>query len=147
MGSAPGNYRVGSYVDLRTVKEKDVPVEIIGPDKERLLSLSESAKATTFQFPSQGFFDIRRANGREEMAAVNPDRRESDFAIVPRRPSNLWKNTGIASKQALARELCRRITAIRQAEIWWWVLAMLAVLAIAETVLGNRQMTTAQTGD
>ena len=55
---------------------------------------------TTFQFPAQGFFDVRRANGREELAAVNPDRRESDFAIVPTETLQLWKNTGIASKQA-----------------------------------------------
>jgi hypothetical protein len=82
IGAARTNYRVGSYVDLRTVKEKNVPVEIMGPNDQRLLSLSESAKATTFQFPTQGFFDIRRANGREEMAAVNPDRRESDFTLL-----------------------------------------------------------------
>ncbi len=63
--------KVGSYVELRTVKEKNVPVEIVGPGDKRLLTLSESAKATTFQFPSEGFFDIRRANGREELAAVN----------------------------------------------------------------------------
>ncbi len=80
-------------------REKGVPVEIVGPGNKRLLSLAESTKATTFQFPSQGFFDIRRANGREELAAVNPDRRESDFAIVPAETLELWKNTGIASKQ------------------------------------------------
>ncbi len=83
IGTAPGNYKVGSFVELRTAREKGVPVEIVGPGEKRLLSLAESTKAQNFQFPSQGFFDIRRANGREELAAVNPDRRESDFALVP----------------------------------------------------------------
>ena len=27
------------------------------------------------------------------------------------------------------------------AELWWWVLALLAVLAVAESVLGNRHLT------
>jgi len=147
IGTAPGNYKVGSFVELRTAREKGVPVEIVGPgsdgEKEkRLLSLSESTKARTFQFPSPGFFDIRRANGREELASVNTDRRESDFALVPAETLVLWKNTGTApaSGSSAASSTEQRDD---KAELWWWVLAMLAVLAIAESVLGNRQMSTA----
>jgi hypothetical protein len=142
IGTAPGNYKVGSFVELRTPREKGVPVEIVGPGEKRLLSLAESTKARTFQFPSQGFFDIRRANGREELASVNADRRESDFALVPAETLVLWKNTGTAPKSgsAAASSTEQRDD---KAELWWWVLAMLAVLAIAESVLGNRQMSTA----
>jgi hypothetical protein len=142
IGTAPGNYKVGSFVELRTAREKGVPVEIVGPGDKRLLSLAESTKAQTFQFPSQGFFDIRRANGREELASVNADRRESDFALVPPETLVLWKNTGIASTsgQSTTSSTTQRDD---KAELWWWVLAMLAVLAIAESVLGNRQMSTA----
>jgi hypothetical protein len=140
VGSARGTYKVGSYVDLRTVKEKNVPVTIIGPGDKRLLTLSESAKATTFQFPSEGFFDIRRDNGREELAAVNPDRRESDFTILPAETLNLWKNTGVASKTE-AGSASSENKRDDSAELWWWVLALLAMLAVAESVLGNRHMT------
>ena len=35
IGTAPGNYKVGSFVELRTAKEKNVPVEIVGPDNKR----------------------------------------------------------------------------------------------------------------
>ena len=140
VGSARGTYKVGSYVDLRTVKEKNVPVTIVGPGDKRLLTLSESAKATTFQFPSEGFFDIRRDNGREELAAVNPDRRESDFTILPAETLNLWKNTGVASKSE-AGSASSENKRDDSAELWWWVLALLAMLAVAESVLGNRHMT------
>ncbi|MDE3197301.1 MAG: hypothetical protein KGN84_13205, partial [Acidobacteriota bacterium] len=143
VGSGRGTYKVGSYVDLRTVKEKNVPVTIIGPGDKRLLSLAESAKATTFQFPSEGFFDIRRDNGREELAAVNPDRRESDFAVLPADTVNLWKNTGVASTSEVGANPGGK-TVVNQrdenAELWWWMLALLAVLAVAESVLGNRHM-------
>ena len=97
IGTGPGNYKVGSFADLRTAREKNVQVEVMGPGDKRLLSLAESAKARTFQFPSEGFFDIRRANGREELAAVNADRRESDFSVIPPETVELWKNTGIGS--------------------------------------------------
>lgn len=141
IGASPGNYKVGSFVDLRTAKEKNVPVEIVGPDNKRLLTLSESAKATTFQFPSQGFFDIRRANGREELAAVNPDRRESDFSLVSPETLELWKNTGIAPKGGTNTSATPGTTTRDDnAELWWYVLAALAILAVAESVLGNRHM-------
>jgi len=155
IGTAPGNYKVGSFVELRTAREKDVPVEIVGPSTaggqdQRLLSLAESTKARTFQFPSQGFFDIRRANGREELASVNADRRESDFSLVPPETLELWKNTGIASKLGQSGQgqnsTSSAVSADQRddrAEIWPWVLAMLAVLAIAESVLGNRHMSAA----
>jgi hypothetical protein len=122
VGTARGNYKVGSYVDLRTVKERNVPVQITGPGDKRLLSLSESAKAVTFQFPSEGFFDIKRDNGREELAAVNADRRESDFALVSADTLELWKNTGIASKKEVGSQ-SESGTNKRDdnAELWWWV--------------------------
>ena len=142
IGTARANYKVGSYVDLRTVKEQNVPVEISGPKGERLLSLSESAKATTFQFPEQGFYDIRRGNGREEMAAVNPDRRESDFTLVTPETLNLWKNTGVGTNSGTSAASARN-NKEENSEIWWWVLALLAMLAIAETVVGNRHIETA----
>jgi hypothetical protein len=144
IGTAPGNYKVGSFVELRTAKEKDVPVEIVGPGDKRLLTLAESTKARTFQFPSQGFFDIRRANEREELASVNSDRRESDFSIIPAETLELWKNTGIAPKQgpSTTSSADQRDD---HAELWFYVLAMLAVLAVAESVLGNRHLTAAHT--
>ena len=140
VGTSRGNYKVGSYVDLRSVKEKNIPVEIIGPDNKRLLTLAESSKAATFQFPSEGFFDIRRANGREELAAVNPDRRESDFTLIPADTMNLWKNTGVASQHEVGSS-SQADKRDDNAELWWWVLVLLAMLAVAESVLGNRHMT------
>ncbi|MES1258417.1 MAG: BatA and WFA domain-containing protein [Acidobacteriota bacterium] len=140
VGTGRGNYKVGSYVDLRAVKEKNVSVEVVGPDNKRLLTLAESAKAATFQFPSEGFFDIRRANGREELAAVNADRRESDFALVDPQTVELWKNTGIASKPEAGATTGAANSRDENAELWWWALALLAVLAVVESVFGNRHM-------
>jgi hypothetical protein len=138
IGSALGKYNVGSFVELRTAKEKNIPVEIIAPGGTRALTLSESPKAQTFQFPGEGFYDIRRANGREELAAVNPDRKESDFALVPAETVTLWKNTGLAPEQGPNGTAAGGDQ--QKTELWWWVLAMLAILAVAESVLGNRYL-------
>jgi Aerotolerance regulator N-terminal/von Willebrand factor type A domain len=143
VGTARGTYKVGSYVELRAVKEKNIPVEIIGPGDKRLLTLQESSRASTFQFPSEGFFDIRRANGREELAAVNPDRRESDFSVISTETLDSWKNMGRAPEGAGkpgAGTTDASNTRDDNAELWWWVLALLAMLAVAESVLGNRHI-------
>jgi hypothetical protein len=140
VGSARGNYKVGSYVDLRTAKERNVPVTIMGPGDKRLLSLAESAKATTFQFPSEGFFDIRRDNGREELAAVNADRRESDFTMLSADTVKSWKNTGIASRSE-AGAASSRDKRDDNAELWFYALVLLAILALAESYIGNRHIT------
>ena len=140
VGAGRGTYKVGSFVDLRSTKEKNIPVEVIGPGDKRLLSLSESSKATTFQFPGEGFYSIRRANGREELAAVNADRRESDFATVTRETLDLWKNTGIAPTKASGAAGGTSNTRDDNTELWWWVLALLAALAVAESILGNRHL-------
>jgi hypothetical protein len=139
VGSGRGAYRVGSYVELRSVRERAVPIEIIGPDGKRALTLSESAKVTNFQFPSEGFFEIHRANGRQELAAVNADRRESDFSVVPAETVELWKNTGIASNAPGATAAGTNSREVKS-ELWWWVLALLAMLAVAESILGNRHL-------
>lgn len=139
VGSGRGAYRVGSFVELRSVRERNVPVEILGPDGKRMMTLSESSKATNYQFPSEGFFEIRRANGRQELAAVNADRRESDFTVVPPETVELWKNTGIAAKTSAATASGANTREVKS-ELWWWVLALLAMLAVAESVLGNRHL-------
>ena len=144
-GRRPGTTRWDRLSNCARRGKKAFRLRSSGPGDKRLLSLAESTKARTFQFPSQGFFDIRRANGREELASVNADRRESDFALVPAETLELWKNTGIASKSGQSSTSSAASADQRddKAEIWSWVLAMLAVLAIAESVLGNRHMSAA----
>jgi hypothetical protein len=139
VGTSRGTYKVGSSVELRTVKEKNVPVEIIAPDGKRALTLAESATAVSFQFPTEGFYDVRRANGREELAAVNPDRRESDFTLLNPETVNLWKNTGVGSTSGTNAASAGNQKE-ETSELWWWVLALLALMAIAEIVVSDRHL-------
>ncbi|MDQ2899284.1 MAG: BatA domain-containing protein [Acidobacteriota bacterium] len=136
LDDTPANYAVGSYVDLRSAREKGGAVEVIGPDGQRALSLSESTKAQTIALTHEGFYDIRRPSGRHELAAVNPDRRESDFAIVPTETLQLWENTGKAPVQNTpgAEPVHESI------DLWWYVLLAALILAVAESVLGNRHL-------
>jgi hypothetical protein len=61
-------------------------VDVLDPKGERVFSLAEAAKAQNIQFTMAGFYDIRRPNGRNELVAVNADRRESDLTPLRRTP-------------------------------------------------------------
>jgi len=66
-----GNTRVGSYVDLRSGRKRNVQVEITGPDNKRAADAwLESARRLTFQFP-RGIFDHPPGEGREGWRTVN----------------------------------------------------------------------------
>ena len=46
---------------------------------------------------------MRRPNGHHELVAVNADRRESDFDVIPPETLALWQNTGQGVGRASAR--------------------------------------------
>ena len=135
--TASSNFTAGAYTDLRTAKEKGAPVEVIGPDGKRALSLSESTKAQTIQLTDQGFYEVRRADGRRELDAVNPDRRESNFALVPADVLKLWENTGqtTPSGGGDSSEPTKR-----RNDLWWYVMIAAVALAIAESLIGNQHL-------
>jgi hypothetical protein len=135
--TATGNYTVGAFYDLHAAdSQADSPVEVTGPRKERVLSLSESTRTRSLALEHEGFYDIRRQNGRHEMAAVNPDRRESDFTILPAETLQLWRNTGKGSP-GVQNEM---ESGDRKNELWWWVLLAALAVAVAESLLGNRHL-------
>jgi hypothetical protein len=110
-------------------------VDVLDPKGERVFSLAEAATAQNIQFTMDGFYDIRRPNGRNELVAVNADRRESDLTPAAPETLRLWQNT------ASGTEVSGQAGGERsRLSLWWYV--MLAVLgcALAESWLGNRHL-------
>ena len=93
---------VDSFVQLRSVTNEassqagsqGATVEVTGPDGRRPLSLQEEATAQSFKLTHAGFYQIRFANGRDALIAVNPDRRESGLELVPEDVLRLWSGSG-----------------------------------------------------
>jgi hypothetical protein len=135
---------VGSHIELRSAKEQAVSVEVIDPDGKRPLSLRESTQAQTYQVPREGFFEVRRANGRHEMAAVNADRRESDLGVIPAETVQLWTASGTA---AAAKPETSPSNAGFQEEpvkkpwsFWWYFLLAAALATAAESIFASRYL-------
>ena len=144
---------VDSFVQLRNpvnqasgnAAAKGATVDIIGPDGKRPLSLKEAAAAESFQLARAGFYQIRFANGRDALIAVNPDRRESDLETIPDDVLKLWSGsagtsgaeaTGTAGTE-LAAQAPNSVSSL-----WWWIMLLLLVDALAESGLASRYLGT-----
>jgi hypothetical protein len=126
---------VASYMDLRTAHDRGAAAEVLDPDGKRALGLSESVKAKTFQFDREGFFDVRPANGRRQLVAVNADRRESDLTPVPDETLALWQGTPSGKPGVNNGNLGGEET---PQSFWKYLLAALLAVAVAESVVANR---------
>ncbi len=140
---------VDSFIPLRSVANDaggtGTTVEVIGPDGKRPLSLQDEATAQSFQLTHAGFYQIRFANGRDALIAVNPDRRESGLDLIPQDVLKLW--SGSASTDAGSAQPANAATTAEKKgaySLWWWIMLMILIAAVAESVLASRYLGTQQ---
>ena len=88
----------------------------------------------------EGFYDVRRPNGTRELAAVNPDRKESNLEPMPPETLELWRNTGTVSAKPGRDSRAGTMTEPATIDLWWYVLLAALLLAIVESVIGNRHL-------
>jgi hypothetical protein len=127
---------VNSFVPLRAPGAQTQGIEVVDPDGNRPLSLDEAARTEAYQVTREGYYELRRVNERNQMIAVNADRRESDLAVIPQETLSLWQNTGEETAAAVAQAEQRR----RQEPLGWYVLLLVLAAAIAESVLAGRYL-------
>ncbi|HWD00671.1 MAG TPA: BatA domain-containing protein [Candidatus Sulfopaludibacter sp.] len=140
LDQGPPAVQVGSFGELRDSKEKGAAVDVVDPKGDRVLSLAEATKAENIQYTLAGFYDIRRPNNRNELVAVNSDRRESDLTPAPPETLNLWQNTASGSQGGDATSQ----TTQKPLSLWWYVMLAVLALAIAESFLGNQHLSVDQ---
>jgi hypothetical protein len=134
-----GSRVVDAFLELRTAKEQAVGVEVVDPDGKRPFSLKEAASVQSFQLTRAGFYHLRLANGRQDLVGVNADRHESDLDIIPRDVLALWSgNANPETQQASAATQSRDEK--KPYSLWWYVLLILLVIAIAESVLSSQYL-------
>ncbi len=132
------NYRAGAYLDLRIGKAQTGAAEVLGPSGERVLTLAEAAKAQGVTLSSEGFYDVRRPSGQHELAAVNPDRKESSLEPISPETIQLWQNTGGSTGTNASGDAPKQVP--QTVDLWWYVMILALILAIAESLIGNRHL-------
>jgi hypothetical protein len=141
-GRVNGSQLVDSFLQLRLAAApvgEVTNVEVIDPDGRRPLSLSEARTVQTFRLQRAGFYQVRFANGRDAVIGINPDRRESDLQPIAQEVQQLWsENSNNMPVKAAAVDDVK----YRPVNLWWYVILLALVVALAETVLASRYMGT-----
>ena len=132
-----GVVSVGQGVELRTATERAGAVEVLDPKGERVLTLEQSTKASSFAPSAEGFYEVRRATGRSTLVAANADRRESDFTRIEEETIALWKATGEPAADGPRSASGERV---ERRSPWWWLLLFVLLFTLAEGVLASRYL-------
>jgi hypothetical protein len=132
------NVAVDSYIELRSVKEQGASVEVIDPDGKHPLSLKEASSAPSFQVNREGFYEIHRGNGRQEMVAVHADRRESDLTLVSQDTLDSWKSTGRGPDPVTTNG--EAANQPRPWSLWRYALLLVLITAIIESLIASRYL-------
>jgi hypothetical protein len=139
-----GSRLVDDFVQLRSTAEPlgvAASVEVIAPDGQRPLSLSEARTAQSFRLAHAGFYQIRFANGRDAVIGVNPDRRESNLEPMADDIRRLWSGSNrIAAPNP--ETVISGDEKYSSVSLWWWVMLLALAVAVAETVLASNYLGT-----
>jgi hypothetical protein len=140
--STGGSRLVDSFLQLRNPQERGVGVELIDPAGHQPLSLQQATTALTYQLTDTGFYQLRLADGRQNMIGVNADRLESNLALISPQTLSLWAGRpsgdspdapgtspqGQASQKYIHRSL------------WWYVMLLLLLAALVESWVANEHL-------
>lgn len=130
---------VDSYLELRSSKDQGTSVEVLDPDGKRALTLTESTSAQNFRLPREGFFEVRRANGRHELIAVHADRRESDLTVISKETLALWQNLGLGGEQQNGPG-GPGTTRTAPWSLWWYFALALLIVSLLESLFASRYL-------
>jgi hypothetical protein len=134
---------VDSFVQLRTAQPLGTlaSMEVIDPDGRRPLSLSEARSVQSLRLERAGFYQIRFANGHDAVIGVNPDRRESDLQPLGEDVQQLWSGSSSSSPSPAVGAAPNSVK-YRPVSMWWYVMLLLLLVALAETVFASGYMGT-----
>jgi hypothetical protein len=141
-----GSRTVDAYLELRNAREQGQGVEVTDPEGKRPLSLSQAATAQSIQLTEAGYYQLRLANGRQNMVGVNPDPKESNLDVIPDDVMALWQGKTTDSSTGATKAGDAAPAQIPES-IWWYIMLVLFAAAAAESVLASRYLGTMREDD
>jgi len=133
---------VDAYLELRNAKEKGQGVEVTDPEGKRPLTLGEAASAQSFQLAQAGYYQLRLANGRQDLVGVNPDPKESNLDTISDDVLALWQGKGEALSQDASTPAAPAPPRETPQSFWWYVMLLVLASAVAESILASRYLGT-----
>ena len=118
--------------------------QVVDPDGNTVLSLADTARAQLVRLDKPGIYEVYTPQG-EARIAVNVDPRESELEQLAPEVLRRWQDAVAGQPRAADGVVAASAEPDAAFELWHWLLLLLALLAIGESVLGNRYLTTRAT--
>lgn len=108
--------------------------QVVDPDGNTVLSLADTTRAQQINLDKPGFYEVYTPQD-DMLVAANIDPRESELVTISQELLERWQDAtarldGITAGQS-------DIVEAEPLELWHWLLLLLAVVFIAESILGN----------
>jgi len=132
---------VDAYLELRNAREQGQGVEVTDPEGKRPLTLKEAASAQSIQLSEAGYYQLRLANGRQNLVGVNPDPKESNLDVIPADVMALWQGKSNSGTQEASAPGAAHARTTPES-LWWYVMLLVFAAAVAESVLASRYLGT-----
>lgn len=134
----PNIQPLGGLLELRTAGDPAGTVDVTAPDGSHPLSMGEAAKSTAYRPASEGIYAIRRTTGRTSYVAFNLDRKESEMEYLTSEDLALWKKQPQSERRASDQNAL--VESEDRRPMWWALLVLLGIAAVAESLLGARYL-------
>ena len=112
--------------------------QVVDPDGNSVLSLADTTREQQIRLNKPGFYEVYTPQG-ETVVASNVDPLESDLRKVSQEVLDRWQDA--TGGQPLAGAGSFGAEEAETVELWHWVLFLLALVVIAESILGNMHLT------
>ena len=112
--------------------------QVIDPDGNNVLSLADTARAQQIKLSKPGFYEVYTTQG-DYIVAVNPDSRES--ILQPVADATLQRWVTAMGGQSDAAAIPSFDVEPESVELWHALLLILALVLVAESLLGNLHLT------
>ncbi len=128
----PRIYTAGASLPLTLIGSASG--QVVDPDGDTVLSLVDTTRAQHIKLDKPGIYEVYTPEG-SMLVAVNIDPRESELERISQELLDRWQAASAQAQEARPGE--STLIETEPLELWHWLLFILAVAIIAESILGN----------
>ena len=108
--------------------------QVVDPDGNTILSLADTTRAQQINLDKPGFYEVYTPQDNM-LVAANIDPRESELDTISQELLDRWQDATARLDRIVAGQA--DLVESEPLELWHWLLLLLAMVIIAESILGN----------
>ncbi len=129
------NYTAGASLPLSLIGSASG--QVVDPDGNTVLSLADTTRAQQIKLDQPGIYEVYTPQDNM-LVAVNIDQRESELDPISQELLDRWQDASAQPVELVGGQSA--LVESNPVELWHWLLLLLAIVIIAESILGNAHL-------